>query len=226
MWELVDEMEAYGLKQDHITCSTLLKSVQPRSQPKDIDRALRTVESADHAIDEVLMSSLCEACIRTDRSDLLARHLERQRGTKGVPIKAAHTHGSLIRSYGFLNDLDGVWMIWRQMRARCIAPTCVTLGCMVETFINNGKPEAGLALIHEMLAREETPSLVKAVIYCSVLKDFSHRKRFDKVWAVHEEMRKKKRHRGQMVCLGFLANLRGRVRVIRTRCGLAQLPLL
>jgi len=188
-WEVLDEMEACGLKPNQITCSIVLKSIQRSSQPRDIERALALVESADHAMDEVLLSSVCEACIRTGRPDLLAHHLEQQRGVEGVPIKAAHTYGSLIRAYGFLNNLDGIWATWREMKARRIPPTSVTLGCMVEAITNNGEPEAGLALIHDILADQDTRPLVNAVIYCSVLKGFSHRKRFDRVWAVHEEMR-------------------------------------
>jgi len=191
LWEVVDEMEACGLGPNHATCSMLLESAQQKSQPKDIERALKIVGSADGIMDEVLLSSLCEACIRTNRSDLLANHLKRHRGANSVPVTATHAFGALIRSYGVLHDLDGVWATWREMKARRIAPTSVTLGCMVEAITNNGDPEAGLALIHEMLAHQETCSLVNAVIYCSVLKGFSHRKRFDQVWAVHEEMRSK-----------------------------------
>eukprot|EP00443_Scrippsiella_acuminata_P095809 CAMPEP_0115615570 /NCGR_PEP_ID=MMETSP0272-20121206/22689_1 /TAXON_ID=71861 /ORGANISM="Scrippsiella trochoidea, Strain CCMP3099" /LENGTH=1079 /DNA_ID=CAMNT_0003051483 /DNA_START=195 /DNA_END=3433 /DNA_ORIENTATION=- len=190
MWEVINEMEACGLKASPITCSILLKSIQQSSQPKDVDRALSIVESADLAMDEVLLSSLCEACIRTSRTDLLTRYLKQQRSARGVTIKSAHTYGSLIRSYGFLNDLEGVWAMWNEMQARGVAPSCITLGCMVEAVSTNGEPEAGLSLIHQMLKDKQTRSLVNAVIYCSVLKGFSHRKRFDQVWAVHEEMRK------------------------------------
>merc|ERR1740121_745953 len=192
MWEVVDEMEARGLKPNHITCSIILKSIHKSSNGKDIDRALWAVQNADHATDEVLLSSFCEACIRANRTDLLAQQLAKQRSSNGVTIKAAHTYGSLIRSYGFLNDINGVWATWREMKAKRIAPSCITLGCMVEAVTNNGEPETGLSLIHEMLAEESTRSLVNAVIYCSVLKGFCHRKRYDRVWAVHEEMRKYK----------------------------------
>merc|ERR1740121_405598 len=192
MWEVVDEMEARGLKPNHITCSIILKSIHKSSNGKDIDRALWAVQNADHATDEVLLSSFCEACIRANRTDLLAQQLAKQRSSNGVTIKAAHTYGSLIRSYGFLNDINGVWATWREMKAKRIAPSCITLGCMVEAVTNNGEPETGLLLIHEMLAEESTRSLVNAVIYCSVLKGFCHRKRYDRVWAVHEEMRKYK----------------------------------
>ena len=98
----------------------------------------------------------------------------------------------MIRAYGVLNDIDRVWQAWREMKERRIPPTCVTMGCMVEDVTNNGDAEAGLALIHEALADEETCPLVNAAIYCSVLKGFPHSKRYDRAWAVHEEMRKSK----------------------------------
>merc|ERR1719324_2258113 len=39
-----------------------------------------------------------------------------------------------------------------------------------------------------MLLDSHCKSLVNAVIYCSVLKGFSHQKRFDRVWTVYQEM--------------------------------------
>jgi pentatricopeptide repeat protein len=39
-----------------------------------------------------------------------------------------------------------------------------------------------------MLNDEQCRSIVNAVIYCSVLKGFSHQKRFDRLWAVYQEM--------------------------------------
>jgi pentatricopeptide repeat protein len=59
---------------------------------------------------------------------------------------------------------------------------------MVEAVVSNGDPEAGYELIQDMMADEQCRPLVNAVIYCSVLKGFSHQKRFDRVWAVYEEM--------------------------------------
>merc|ERR1740121_2938978 len=71
---------------------------------------------------------------------------------------------------------------------RHITPTSITLGCMVEALISNGDPEAGYELICNLHADEQCSSLVNAVIYCSVLKGFSHQKKFDRVWSVYQEM--------------------------------------
>merc|ERR1719199_1829707 len=69
-----------------------------------------------------------------------------------------------------------------------MAPNAVALGCMTEALSSNGEVEAAYELINEMHRDEQWGPLVNAVIYCSVLKGFSHQKRFDRLWAVYEEM--------------------------------------
>lgn len=188
VWALIEEMKSCGLQPNHVTCSILLKSIQRTSRAKDVERTLSVVDAMDDAMDEILLSSVCEACIRVRRPDLLAHQLMRQRTVKRVHVKGAHTFGSIIRAYGVLNDLKGVWDTWREMRMRHIVPTSITIGCMVEALASNGDTESAYELIHEMLGDSETSALVNAVIYCSVLKGFSHQRQFDRVWMVYQEM--------------------------------------
>merc|ERR1740116_373232 len=140
----------------------------------------------------VLLSSVCEAWIRVGRSDLLAKQVARQRTSRRVNVRGAHTFGSIIRAYGVLKDLKGVWDTWREMRMRHITPTSITIGCMVEALTSNGDPESAHEILREMLSDADTSSFVNAVIYCSVLKGFSHQRQFDRVWMVYEEMRAEK----------------------------------
>lgn len=187
-WRIIDEMKTSGIQPNSVTCSILLKTIQQNSQKPDVDRTMAVVDSLNVPMDEVLLSSLCEACIRVGRSDFLRRILNRQNGIHSVSIKGAHTFGSLIRAYSFLRDVQGAWNTWREMRSRHIAPTSITIGCMVEALVSNGDPDAGYELIHEMLKDRQTRPLVNAVIYCSVLKGFCHQKRFNRVWDVHREL--------------------------------------
>merc|ERR1719245_488905 len=117
-------------------------------------------------MDEVLLGSVCEACLRACRGDLLVQQLRRQRREKFVQVRGAHTFGSIIRAYSYVKDLNGVWETWREMRAQYILPTSITLGCMVEALVINDGPEAGYDMIREMLANAQTRLLVNAVIYC------------------------------------------------------------
>lgn len=187
-WGVVDEMPACGVKPNRITCSILLKSIQQSSSQANVARILTVLEDMDDEADEVLLSSAIEACIRVDRRDLLVPYLQRQCSSRKIPVKNPHTLGSLIRAYGFVGDLGSVWDTWRDMSKRHIMPTSITLGCMVEALTSNGDVDASYDLLHEMLSDEQCKTLVNAVVYGSVLKGFSHQKRFDRVWSLYQEM--------------------------------------
>eukprot|EP00440_Ansanella_granifera_P038848 gb/GFBE01042151.1/.p1 GENE.gb/GFBE01042151.1/~~gb/GFBE01042151.1/.p1 ORF type:complete len:963 (+),score=290.52 gb/GFBE01042151.1/:1-2889(+) len=187
-WSLIEEMRSCGLKPNKVTCSILLKSLAPSSPFVDVERTMALLEEMTDEMDEVLLSSVCEACIRTSRSDLLWHQLQQQKGPKAVKVQGAHTYGSLIRAYGFVNDLEGVWGTWREMTTRHVVPTSITLGCMVEALVTNDEIEAGYDLIQQMAQDEATKPLVNAVIYGSILKGFCRQKRFSRVWTIYEEM--------------------------------------
>lgn len=187
-WNLIEEMKNYGLKPNKVTCSILLKSLQAHSSAEDVERTIALLNQADGAMDEVLLSSVCEACIRTNRADLLAQQLRRQKGQRGVQVQGAHTFGSLIRAFGFVNDLEGIWSTWREMRSRNVVPTSITLGCMVEALVSNEEIEKGYQLIQELRKDEQTASLINAAIYGSILKGFGRQKLFHRVWTIYDEM--------------------------------------
>lgn len=185
---VLDEMSSCGVKPNHITCSILLKTIRAGSSARNVERVLNVMDSVAEEMDEVLLSSVVEACIRAGRVDLLVPHLKRQCSSRKIQVRGPHTYGSIIRAYGFVNDISGAWETWREMRTRKIVPTAVTLGCMVEAVVSSGDPEAGYELIQDVLSDEQCKPLVNAVIYCSVLKGFSHQKKFDRFWEVYQEM--------------------------------------
>eukprot|EP00403_Amphidinium_massartii_P018970 CAMPEP_0178431500 /NCGR_PEP_ID=MMETSP0689_2-20121128/31882_1 /TAXON_ID=160604 /ORGANISM="Amphidinium massartii, Strain CS-259" /LENGTH=1023 /DNA_ID=CAMNT_0020053419 /DNA_START=147 /DNA_END=3218 /DNA_ORIENTATION=- len=191
-WPVLEEMQAAGIQPNHVTCSILLKNVHSKSKPRDLERTMKVFDAIEDEVDEVLLSSLMEACIRAGRGDLLKPRLRKQRTAKKVQIRGAHAYGSLIRGFGYVHDLDGVWAMWREMKTRHIPLSSITLGCMVEALVSNGDPHAGLELIHEIQGDEKAKGVLNAVIYCSVLKGFSHQKKFESAWAVYEEMQQQK----------------------------------
>jgi len=187
-WAIVREMKACGLQPNRITCSILLKSVQQGTRAVDADRALAVVDSVGEDMDEVLLSSTLEACIRVNRADLLARQLARHCDNRRIQVKGAQTYGSIIRAYGCVADVKGIKKTWLEMRSRQIPLTSITLGCTVEALSANGDPDGAHSLVREVMADGPRRSVVNAVIYCSVVKGFSHQKRFDRVWALYQEM--------------------------------------
>merc|ERR1719504_246111 len=139
-------------------------------------------------MDEVLLSSVAEACVRIGRADLLSSKLKMLQG-KTATISGSHTYGSLIKAYGHTRDIAGIWRCWKEMRSRHIKPTSITLGCMVEAIVSNGDTEGAFDLIHQIQDDDQCRSALNSVIYCSVLKGFTREKKIDRVWAVYEEMK-------------------------------------
>merc|ERR1719359_712311 len=142
-------------------------------------------------MDEVLLSSVVEACVRIGKPDVLEAQLKQLQDSAPVAINGSHTYGSLIKAYGHSKDIDGVWRCWKEMRNRHIKPTSITLGCMVEAVVGNGDTEGAYDLIHQMQDDDQCRSALNSVIYCSVLKGFTREKKMDRVWAVYEEMNKR-----------------------------------
>jgi pentatricopeptide repeat protein len=187
-WSFVAEMQACGVKPDRVTCSIILKSIQRNCSAESVSRILALLDDMDGEADEVLLNSFIEACIRVGRSDLLTAHLQKQRSSKKLFLTSPHAYASLIRACGYAGDISGVWETWREMRKNHISPTSITLGCIVEALTSNGETDASYELLHEMLSDPVCKPLVNAVIYGSVLKGFSHQKRFDRVWSIYQEM--------------------------------------
>lgn len=144
-------------------------------------------------MDEVLLSSVVEACVRIGHPELLTEKLQQiQSGGSKVDVSGAHTFGSLIKAYGCARDMAGVWRTWKEMRTRRVKPTSVTLGCMVEAVAANGDTDRAHELIHEMLADDQCRGEVNAVLYCSILKGFAREKKMGRVMKAYEEMRERR----------------------------------
>merc|ERR1719420_1216995 len=133
-------MKAAGVKPNQVTCSILLKSMSNRSTERDVTKTMELINTMDEAMDEVLLSSVVEACVRIGKPELLSARLEVLKDSSAT-VCGAHTFGSLIKAYGHAHDIDGVWRCWKEMRSRHIRPTSITLGCMVEAVVNNGDTE-------------------------------------------------------------------------------------
>lgn len=185
VWTIFDEMQASGVKPDQTTCSILLKSRNINSKNDNLEKVVAILDGLNEEMDEVLFCSLVDAYVRLSRADLLVRFLAKY---SRLPAKNAHTFANIIRAYGYVQNVKGMWDTWVEMRKQHIAPTSVALGCMVEALVTNGNINAGYELIHDMLKDEKTASAVNAVMYGSIVKGYSHNKDFARMWEVYDEM--------------------------------------
>jgi pentatricopeptide repeat protein len=193
MWDLIDEMKLADVKPNQVTISILLKSLNAYSQEADVLKTMDLIDTTDEPMDEVLLSSVVEACVRIGKPDLLESKLKLlQDSPNAVAINGSHTYGSLIKAYGHAKDMKGIWRCWKEMRSRHIKPTSITLGCMVEAIVCNGDTEGAFDLIHQIQDDDQCSSALNSVIYCSVLKGFAREKKLDRAWVVYEEMQGRK----------------------------------
>merc|ERR1719409_1039345 len=191
MWDIVEEMSVADVKPNQVTISILLKSLNSYSREADILKTMALIKTMDEPMDEVLLSSVVEACVRIGKPDLLESQLKQLQDSTPIAINGSHTYGSLIKAYGHAKDVAGIWRCWKEMRSRHIKPTSITLGCMVEAIVSTGDTAGAFDLIHQIQDDDQCRSALNSVIYCSVLKGFTREKKMDRVFAVYEEMNKR-----------------------------------
>jgi len=189
IWDVVKEMRGMGITPDQVTCSILLKNLNARSTDMEVQNTMDLVGSIDEPMDEVLMSSVVEACVRIGKTELLTKQLQQLQGGSRLPASNSHTFGSLIKAYRYAHDVDSVWRCWRDMRSQLIKPTSITLGCMVEALVSNACTEDAYELIQHAQSDPHCQDSVNSVIYCSLMKGFSREKKLERVWIVYNEMK-------------------------------------
>jgi len=189
LWSILDEMQQAGVKGSSVTCSILLKSLTVTSSPGDLKRIVGLIDDMEEAIDNMLFSSVIEACIRIKQLKLLSELMGRLRLKGSAPIMlAAPTYSSMIKAYGQAGDVARVRELWSEMAEQGVRPTSITLGCMVEALVINNQGDEALELVHKQLECEEGCKSVNTVVYSTVLKGFAVGRRIDKVFAVYKEM--------------------------------------
>lgn len=191
MWALVEEMGANGFPPSAVTCSIVLKSLASDSDAASVQRALALVDGLEE-MDEVLFSSVIEACVRVGQLGLLSQQLESYARQGGLERLSAPTYGSLIKAYGKARDLERVWQLWAAMEARKLVPTAVTLGCMVDALVKNGQAAEAHDLVQRLERDPACASLANTVIYSTLLKGFTLSRQPELVEQVYGEMRARK----------------------------------
>merc|ERR1719401_2808169 len=108
-------MTMADVKPNQVTISILLKSLSSYSSQNDIVRTMDLITTMDEPMDEVLLSSIVEACVRIGKADLLESKLKQLEGNTAVAITGSQTYGSLIKAYGHAKDIRGAWRCWKEM---------------------------------------------------------------------------------------------------------------
>ena len=76
VWGVVAEMQEDDVKPNRVTCSNLLEHLDAYSEEQNIARTMDLISNMDEPMDEVLLSSVVEACVRIRMLELLSIKLE------------------------------------------------------------------------------------------------------------------------------------------------------
>jgi len=190
-FDVVNEMIAKGICFSNVTCSILLKSITSHSQGRQLSKILKLTESSEIDLDEVLFSSMADACIRSGNLTILWDQLEKVWAKDPVPISGA-TYGSMIKAYGQAQDAETVKWLWSKMRKSKVTLTPITLGCMVEAFVANGLADDAWVVIGQLWEDPAERDIINTVAYSTIVKGFAMARQPNKVSAIYKEM--KERH--------------------------------
>merc|ERR1719324_1178387 len=94
----------------------------------------------------------------------------------------------MIKAYGQAHDVERLWELWNEMSQREVKPTAITLGCMVDALVKNGRVDDAWQLLNTLLEDEQLRTLVNTVIYSTILKGFAMSKQINKVFTVYTQM--------------------------------------
>merc|ERR1719214_140255 len=188
MWKVIEDMKAANCTPNAVTCSILLKALTEHSHAQDVAETMELLMDMDEPMDEVLFSSVIEACIRIRRLDLLSEMMRKYAKQGGLLALTAPTYGSMIKAYGQAHDVERLWELWNEMSQREVKPTAITLGCMIDALVKNGCVDDAWQLLNTLLDDEQMRTLVNTVIYSTILKGFAMSKQISKVFTVYSQM--------------------------------------
>jgi len=188
IWKVVDEMTAAGHAPDAVTCAILAKSLKDGAHPWNVERVMSLIAEIPGTIDEVLLSSMVEACIRLHRVDVLSKLLNQCKDEKKGLKLSAPSYGSLIKAYAQVGDVTQMWALWCEMGHREVKPTAVTLGCMIDALVTNSRVKDAWGLVNELYIKEETRDLINTVIYSTILKGFAKEQDIKGIFLIFTEM--------------------------------------
>lgn len=156
---------------------------------KDLELAAEVIAVMEKPIDEMLSAAFVEACVRTERLDILSNCMRTYRTS--LTGLTAPTYGSMIKAFGQAHYVDTVIELWQDMLQNDVMPTAVTTGCMVEALVMNFRTDYAWELVQQLVQDESTNSLANTVIYSTILKGFAMSKQLRNVMELYGEMRER-----------------------------------
>lgn len=204
-WDILEEMENQGLSPDHYTLSILMKAARKAKRPIDANRAMALLDRSEVDIgsDDVLLNTVVDACIYRKDHRRLRRILESLDMSSLTP--SVQSYGLLIKAHSCIKKPEKCWKLWNDMLARHLRPNDVTLSCMMDSLVCDGKVEQAAQLLEQW----ESQLKPNTVVYSTLIKGFASQGDAEKAVEMYQEVK----NRGlQMNQVAFTALIDAHVR--------------
>lgn len=185
MWEIFGDMQRHALTPDIVTCTIMLKSIE---NAKELQRVLGLVDLCGKPMDEFMLSTLSEACVRARAFDVLWDRLVQFAMDVGMEKLTVTGYTVLLKACNQANDADRSDAIWSQMMSFEVKPSSTALLMTIDNLVRNARPEEAWQLIQPLWGNVETRPLITTVVYSIILKGFAAAMQHERLQAIFAEM--------------------------------------
>jgi len=185
-WRSIETMERKQIKIDHYTVSTMMKAMKYTKNPREIGRTLALLDrcAINVCMDEVLLNSVLETCIRHREYRRLEKILESYARSPLRP--SVPTYGSLIKACSTLRRFTRCQELWEEMTEKNrLPPNDVVLGCILDAYVVNGHVEEAVLLFRTW--KVKVPA--NTVMYSTLIKGFANGRQNLRAMELWREMR-------------------------------------
>jgi len=158
-WRLVEDMKRKGLRVDHYTISTLLKSAKKQgttsgqvNQPLEAVLGLMDSLQIEPSSDEVMLSSVLDLCMVHNKTDRIKQILVKAPFTHLTPTK--QSFGVMLQAAAEVGDVEKSLAIWLHMTSDCkFEPSRLALESMLNVLAKAGCVSIAVELLEKWKAR-------------------------------------------------------------------------
>jgi len=185
-WSWYEEMRRDGVPEDVYTVSTLMKGLKSCHDQTFQRNVLKMLDATavDVTSDEIVLTVVLDALVRLKDYKRLHTFVKKVKGMKSFPPVA--TINTIMKAMGSLKRIDEVIELWHELtEVRALEPNEISLGCVVDACVSNGRLDKAL----ELVAAWKTRVPANTIIYSTLIKGCSVVRDADKALALFDEMR-------------------------------------
>merc|ERR1719433_915542 len=188
-WMLCAKMDSCWLTPDRTLCTEMMKAITKETRADFEDCADSLVRRCWGELNETMLCEVARAWMRCGNVRGLMDLMDSQRdgSPDRVQLVSVWSCKTLMKAWAFLRDSTGVKGVWNEACTIAEVPPADVQAAAMDCLVRSRDPECGMWLIRYLLDRKQTQHQV-ADLYSFVIEGLSQQMRFQRVWALHDEL--------------------------------------